>query len=176
VAVTSLTPAQDTSPTARDLSSALARDGQRVVYVDSDPTRVGGHEAFGVQGGGLMDVLHDKTPLTSAIQPGPMAGLWVLPLGSRSDDAIDLVCSRRMRKVVSALGEAADWVVLDAPPVLACPDSAEIAQDVDRVVLVAHEGRSKQAEIVKAREALRHAGAHVLGLVMVGAGRHASGV
>ncbi len=170
VAVTSTTRGQDVGPVAQDVASALARDGQRVVYVDCNLAASDRSTApITVGETGLVDVLADPSLIMSAIRPGGVPGLWVMPFGTVSDDATEKVFSRKMRQVVTSLGEAADWVILAAPPVQAYPDSAQISQAADRVLLVVQSGLSRREEIVRTRGALHDVGARILGVIMVGA-------
>lgn len=64
------------------------------------------------------------------------------------------------------LGESAEWIILDTPPLLSSPLSQALAPSVDGVVLVIEAERTRAAIAEAARDALISAGANVLGVVL----------
>ncbi len=59
-------------------------------------------------------------------------------------------------------------MLIDTPPVLPVSDAIVLAAHVDAVILTAKLGSTTRDEIVRVREALRRANAHVIGVVAGG--------
>lgn len=92
--------------------------------------------------------------------------LFVLPSGSRPPNPAELLSSRRTDEVLSALGESADVVIIDAPPLLAVTDPAVLASKADGVVLVAALDETHRVTAQRAKAALDIPHVRVLGLVL----------
>jgi Mrp family chromosome partitioning ATPase len=93
------------------------------------------------------------------------------PLPGRSGDARQLRPDL-LRRLWSTLGEQADLIVLDSPPVLGSPLTLALAPTVDGVVLLVEAERTRDAVAMAARDALIAAGAEVLGVVLHGRRLH----
>ena len=57
-------------------------------------------------------------------------------------------------------------MIVDAPPILAYPDSRTISTGVDSVVLVLKSGGTRKQVAVRAKQALEEAGAKIIGMVL----------
>ena len=69
--------------------------------------------------------------------------------------------------VSTALAEEADVVLFDAPPVTLATDAAELAAQVDGVLLTVAAGKTKRDEAQRAKEQLAQVGARLLGAALV---------
>ncbi len=78
----------------------------------------------------------------------------------------ELLASRKMEQILGALGQMADVVVLDSPPVLAVADASILAAKATGVILVLDAGRTRTPQARQAGEALRQSKARMLGLVL----------
>ena len=63
----------------------------------------------------------------------------------------------------------AEYVLFDAPPVVAVTDAAVLAPAVDGVLLVLKAGKSKRDLAQRAKEQLEKVNAHILGVVLTNA-------
>ncbi len=79
-----------------------------------------------------------------------------------------------MDRVLDALKERADIVLLDSPPVVAVSDAAVLATKVDGVLLVVSAGRTKRDSIQTAKAKLQKVNANVLGAVLMNVALDAS--
>lgn len=89
------------------------------------------------------------------------------PLPGRSGDARELN-PELLREYWRSLGERADLVVLDSPPVLSSPLALALAPTVDGLVLLIQAERTRAKVAEAAHRALAAAGATVLGVVLTG--------
>ena len=87
------------------------------------------------------------------------------PLPGRSGDARQLRPDL-LRQLWQRLGEQADLIVLDSPPVLGSSLALSLAPTVDGVVLLVEAERTRTAVAAAARDALQAAGAEVIGVVL----------
>ena len=92
--------------------------------------------------------------------------LTVLPSGPRPDNPADLLGSRQMESLIADLKGRAEFVVFDAPPVLAVTDAALLAAHMDGVLLVLNAGQTRRDHAERARELLERVRARVIGAVL----------
>lgn len=170
--VTSPGPAEGKSSVATSLALSLCQARKSVVLVDADMRRPRLHTVFGSGDAtrpGLAALLRGEASLDEAIERGPAgapANLHVITCGTPPEHPTELLESDAMVRLLDALRERYDVVLLDSPPVLPVADPLVLARAVDGVVLVTRAGRTTRGELVRAVELLRRAEARPLGLVL----------
>ena len=143
VLVTSALQSEGKSTAAANLATALGQTGKKVVLVGCDFHKPTTDVFFDLTNSyGLSDVLLGKMDGTSAAQRiRGSDGLWVLPAGSMPPNPSALLGSQAMGAVLAGLSESFDWVILDAPPVLASADATALVRWVDGVLSPGSSGR-----------------------------------
>lgn len=135
------------------LSMALEKDIS-VLLVDADVAKPHISRTFGVDAEpGLLDVLRDpKMPVESVILPTDVPNLCILPAGSRSETATELLASHRMEEMVNhlAASDARRIVVIDSPPLLLTSESRALAHWVGQIVVVVRAGYTPQQAVMDA--------------------------
>jgi polysaccharide biosynthesis transport protein len=172
VVVASAVPGEGKSTVAANLACALAESGQKVVLLGCDFRRPTETAFFECADGliGLSDLLKTGKPRLEAFQKVPgLDTLVVVAAGSMPPNPSDLLGSSRMKELVASLRESMDWVIMDAPPLLAVPDAAALARWADGVLMVAHVGASTRDAALTARGQLEKVGARILGISVWGA-------
>jgi Mrp family chromosome partitioning ATPase len=91
--------------------------------------------------------------------------LRILPSGPAPSHPGELLSPDRTGPLFKELVKAADFVIIDSPPVLLVADAISMAPQVDAVVLVAREGTSTRKEVELARATFERAGTRVIGTV-----------
>lgn len=139
------------------LSIALEKDVS-ILLVDADVAKPHISRTFGVQNEpGLLDVLRDeKLDVESVILDTDVPNLSILPAGSPTDTATELLASARMADVVARLG-AADRkriVVFDSPPLLLTTEARALASVAGQVVLVIGASSTPQKAVFDALDML----------------------
>ncbi len=166
--VTSASPQEGKTTTAVNLALAIAQAGKRVILVDADLRRPTLHRVFELgNAAGLTTAL--VSPLNDAadcLQPSGFANLMVITSGPPPPNPSELLSSPRVDRLLAALRERADVVVLDSAPALAVTDSTILAAKVDGTILVVQAGKTRSGAVAKAGETLARAQARVLGVVM----------
>jgi capsular exopolysaccharide synthesis family protein len=165
--VTSANPAEGKTTTLANLAVALAQNGAKVLAVDADLRRPALYQHFGVpKTPGLTDLIVGKSAASQAIHATRIEGLQMLPCGYQTPNPAELLGSPMMKQIVDALRAHYEWVLIDAPPLLAMPDAPVLCSLVDGVVLViAAEAASKPA-VLRAVDQVHSVGGKVAGLVL----------
>jgi len=146
-------PGEGTSTVTLQFAQTLMHEaGQRVLVVDAHTRR--------------RSPLYDAA--ARAIRPGEgrgRAAMDLLPLADRIQRG-GAVPVAAIRDLIEAAGSGYDWILVDAPALLASPDTAPLAAQLDAVVLVVQAGRTKRPVLVRAMDLLRRSGANVVGTVL----------
>jgi capsular exopolysaccharide synthesis family protein len=163
---------EGTTTTAMNLALALAEMGEDTLLVEGDSRR---HVVAGLlrveSGEGLGNALANPAIAAEAVKPTPISRLFIL--ASRSARRESLPASAYLPevldRVLQELSSRFDRIVVDGPPVLATADAGLLAGAVNATVLVVRARRTTADELNDALTALRAAGAHVVGTVLVDA-------
>jgi non-specific protein-tyrosine kinase len=161
------------SSAAANLAVVMAQAGDRVILVDGDLRRPQQHEIFG-----LSNQLGLSTWLQAGgdppLQNTAVDGLQVLVSGPVAGNPVALLSTKRLGERLAALRQRADYVLVDAPPVLAVTDAALWASQVDGVVLLVSAGATKRDEAQRAKIVLEGVQAKLLGAVLLNAEKGAT--
>jgi Mrp family chromosome partitioning ATPase len=114
---------------------------------------------------GLYDVLLGAE-LETAMSPGPVELLRVLPAGTYGDASIPELIAERFATVMEAADPEFDNVVVIGPPLDVCDDSRSMAVDGSMVLALVEGSVSANALRVHA-DRIRAVGARLLGVVLV---------
>ncbi|MBG6060167.1 succinoglycan biosynthesis transport protein ExoP [Cryobacterium sp. MP_M5] len=165
--VTSSIPGEGKSTTTANLAIALAETGARVALVDGDLRLPRVAEYMGIEGGvGLTDVLIGRAELADVLQKWGKNKLFVLPSGRVPPNPSELLGSAAMARMLRALTEEFDIVLIDAPPLLLVTDAAVLSKLCGGAIMVVASGRTKRNELSSAVKALERAGSRLVGMVI----------
>lgn len=155
VLVTSASPDEGKSLTAKNLAASVAQQGKKVLILDADlrrPVEKKGLEFSGREG--LSQVLSGELPMPKIIQVEGQPNLFVLPAGSVPPNPSELLSSPHMRKLLIELRGQFDLIVIDTPPVLPVVDALVLSEMADSTLLVARQGMTPQASLKRAHQML----------------------
>ena len=165
--VSSAGPGEGKSHAIANLAVVLAETGARVALVEADLRRPRLAHLMGIEGVvGLSDVLIDRASLADVIQPWGTGNLTVLPAGQIPPNPSELLGSNKMQEVIDQLRETADYVLLDAPPVLPVTDAAILSTYASGSLLISSIGHTRQQDLEQAIYSLENVGGKVLGLIV----------
>ncbi len=145
IMVASALPGEGKTFTAINLAFSMAMEKDLVVVlVDADVAKPQISKMFGVNAErGLLDALtNPAVDLERLILPTDVPNLFMLPAGTKSDRATELLASERM---VNAMNRLLDRdgnriFVFDSPPLLLTTESQALAAVVGQVVVVVRAG------------------------------------
>jgi capsular exopolysaccharide synthesis family protein len=169
--ITSARSAEGKTTVAINVGAVLAQATKSVVIVDAnidDPQVV---QCVGARNGpGLTDVISGPIPLSDAVQRGvngPKKTLAVLGAGTNGASYREgLFSSAAFMQVLEHLAKQFDYVIIDAPPLLANSGTESLLSSVDGVVMVVWPNVSTITDLVECRTRLDNAKARVLGVVL----------
>ena len=162
----------DTETTKSDalanLAVVMADAGDRVIVVDGDLRRPLQHEIFGVSGDiGLTNWLRNGGE--PALADTQVSQLRVLAAGPLPPNPVALLSHKRLAELLQTLTGEAEYVLVDAPPVLAVTDAALWASQVDGTLLAVTAGRTKREQAQRAKEVLEKVQSNIVGAVLLDA-------
>jgi len=191
--VTSSREGEGKTLTLCNLAVTLALAGKRVVVVDADLRDPQVHRAFSMPNEtGLTNVIQGTLSLAAALRPfdlkrpnasgavapaitsaiapaGENGALLVLTSGPLPPNPGEVVASRRLAITLERLAKVdADYVLVDAPPLLGVGDAGALASSVDGLLFVANIDQIRERTLEEGREALDPLPCRKLGVVIVG--------
>ena len=166
--ITSATAGEDITATTANLGVALAREGQRVVVIDGDPSQPRLHAFFDLPNTvGLSSVVAGEVSLSVAAKPVTGAdGLSIVAAGPLPPDPPEFLASPRVGEVLGALAGTVDIVILKVAPIPTARNASVLADRVDGTILVATAGTTTGQHLREAVGGLEGAGATMLGVVL----------
>ncbi len=174
IGVTSAQPSEGKSTVSLNLAYSLAELGKRVLLVDADMRRPSINVKLGIKlTPGLSDLLGDTNSITSAIQKyyssTSEATFDIIPGGIIPQNPSELLNSRRMERLLSALSSAYDYLIIDLPPVGAVIDAVAVAKQTDGMIIVMRENNCPRGVLNDCVDQLKFAKVNILGFVVNGA-------
>jgi non-specific protein-tyrosine kinase len=155
--------------TVANLAVAYAKIGKQVIVADCDLRHPAQHTIFGLANAEGVTTAVDHPDARLPLQPTELPCLRVLTSGPSVEVSSDLIASPGMARLVARLAGEADIVLFDAPPVVLATDAAELAGQVNGVLLTVSAGHTKREDAQRAKDMLAKVGAHVVGATLVNA-------
>jgi succinoglycan biosynthesis transport protein ExoP len=170
--VTSPVPGDGKTTCAAHLGVALSQLGKKVLLVDADLRKPALHRAFEVKSApGIVNVLLEEDwpkALEKAIQATRTRNLYLLPCGNVPPNPNEMLGSEKIGQVMECLSGRYDFLILDAPPLLAVSDPMVLANRVDGIVLVVRGGQTSRSALKNSMDLLANAQSKILGIVLNG--------
>jgi capsular exopolysaccharide synthesis family protein len=170
LAVTSPSGSEGKTTTSINLAGALAQSADaRVLLLEADLRRPSMLRQLGLStsGPGLVEaVLDSALRLHDVVRPCPAFNLDVLPCGTPPLAPYEVLKSSHLGELLDQARQQYDYVVVDTPPVVPCPDYRLIEKSVDGTILVVAADRTPRTLVDAALSLLDPA--RVLGLVFNG--------
>lgn len=167
VVVTSTGPGEGKTMVSSNLAVALAQADQRTLIIDCDMRRPRIHEVFGgEQEPGMSNVLVGTSELKEVIKKTAAPNLSIVPAGHIPPNPAELLGSPRFKELMRTLRTQFDWIIIDAPPVMAVTDAAVIGHNATGVVFVVGAEMTSRRHAAVAIEQLAAAKSHFIGAVL----------
>lgn len=167
IVVTSTAPGEGKTLVSSNLAVALAQAEQRTLIIDCDMRRPRIHEMFGgAQEPGVSNVLVGTSQLAEVVRRTEIPNLSVMSAGHIPPNPAELLGSPRFRELIAKLRSHFDWIIIDAPPVMAVTDAAVIGNHATGVVFVVGAEMTSRRHASVAIEQLAAAKAHFIGAVL----------
>ena len=161
VAVTAARAKEGKTTLTHALACVAARNGEHVIVVNCDIR----HPAPDRDGKGLVECLREQATMAEAIRH-PVSGADFLPSGGGEPNALGLLMSGTMARVLSTLRHDYDLVLLDTPPAEVITDARVIAGLADATLFFVRWRATSRAVALHALELLEEAHANVVGAAL----------
>jgi succinoglycan biosynthesis transport protein ExoP len=168
IMVTSAEAGEGKTTTTANLGIAMARAGKKVIILSADLRRPRIQDYFSLSNGyGLTNVLAGEKGISEALRrPRGLMNLKVLASGPIPGNPGELLSSTAMTKALNELKNQADFVLIDATPILSVSDALAMTGLVDGVLLVADAQRTSRAAVEQTRHQLHQVHANIIGSVL----------
>jgi len=139
-----------------NLAMTLARRaGERVLLIEADLRRPTVSALFSTaQLRGIAEWNDGSLRMEDALYQIGELPVWLLAAGHRIDEPLPLLESGRFSKMLEAVSQSFDWVLMDATPMLPMADSTSIARLCDGVLVVVRDGYTRKKVLNKALDTL----------------------
>jgi len=138
----------------------------RVCLVETNVRSPAVARYLGLKNTGLTDVLAGRARFDECLQqPRGCEGVHVLPAGTARAPIPGEFMTEAFRAILDGMVGLADFLVVDAPPLLDHLESRLLLRGTDGALLVLRTGHTTSADFERARAILADAGAPVLGAV-----------
>ncbi len=169
VLFTSAMPGEGKSTIVVALARRMALSGKRVLVIDCDFRRSRLASYFGLPDARrLGEAASGSAFFVDAIQRDGESGPFVVSGGSRILPGLEHEhgAIARIEDELSRLGREFDYVLLDAPPVLAVSGARLLASIAQHNIVIARWGRTSRSAVNETLRLLRNAGASVTGVAL----------
>ncbi len=168
IGITSASPSEGKSFTSINLAYSLAKDGKKVLLIDSDMRKPSVAEKLHIQfAPGLSNLLADRQ--NSNIQAGVLhTNMSVLTAGDIPPNPSELIGSDEMNVNLKQFAEIYDYVLVDLPPIMEVSDPLIMAKYLDGIILVVLHDHSYRSDVREAVRKLQFIDVRILGFVYNG--------
>ena len=167
IAVTAARPGEGKTIATLALGRSARLSGERVMLVECDLRQPSFARRLHAEGtSGLSDILKGQAVLEDVVRTDPLTGLSYLPAGKPGGDVLGLFMSEPMGRLLAALRQDYDLVLLDAPPVQAMTEARVVSALADATLLCVRWRSTPRAVLRHALDLLEEAHANVVGTVL----------
>lgn len=168
VALTSYSASEGKSTIAFQLAASMAQTGKRVLLVDADLRKSVMASRLRVRGrvDGLSHFLSGMSNANELICETDIPGMYMMFAGARVPNAAELLGNESFVKLIPALKETFDYVIVDAAPLGQVIDAAVIAPVMDGMIMVVDVTHNSYKLERRMKQQLEKSGAKILGVVL----------
>lgn len=149
ITVTSANPGSGKTFISVNLAKVLAIKGKRVLLIDCDLRKGSLSRIFGNPAAGITDYLIGRADVADILNRSvdSTPGLDLIGLGAVPPNPAELLASEKLDRLVAAMKEEYDFIVIDCPPVEIVADAKVINRLADMTVFVVRAGVLEKDEL-----------------------------
>lgn len=152
---------------AANLAIVFSQLGERTLLVDADMRVPRQHRLFSLgKRAGLSDILVGRAGSEAIVNIEALPNLSVLSAGAIPPNPQELLGRQSFSRLLMALGDDFDVIIIDTPPASACADAHTVAVRTGAALIVARQGKSSMAELAQFTRSLREFGVTLVGSVL----------
>ena len=168
--ISSASPGEGKTTISANLALSLAEKGRKVVLVDCDLRNPSVAKVFQIDNKeGLADYLEGRLNVKEVMRKTEIENLFMI-VGSESNEseAADLLSSEKLGKLIKALKNVCDYVILDTSPCALLADASEVAELAEGAVMVVRQDYASKQQILEGVQLLTDSGLPLLGSILNG--------
>lgn len=168
IAVTSCGTNEGKTVVSLHMGRSLAELGKRVLVIDTDMRKsvMAGRNSTAKSVKGLSEVLTGQEKLQNCIYSTQFANFHVLFSGQYPPNPVELLNGKYFQKLLDAVSDVYDYIIIDTPPLGMVIDAAVIASKCDSAILIIGSSNVRCSQAREVIEQLNKSGCTVLGAVM----------
>ena len=168
VSLTSFSASEGKSTLSFQLAASIAQAGKRVLLVDADLRKsvLAARLHLHNKTEGLSHFLSGQANANELIYETDVPKLYIMFAGTRVPNASELLGGENFPKLIEALKDVFDYVIVDAAPIGQVIDCAVMAPALDGVLLVVDATHNSYKLERRVKQQLEMAGAKILGVVL----------
>lgn len=152
---------------AANLAIVFSQLGERTLLVDADMRVPRQHRLFSLgKRAGLSDILVGRAGSEAIVNIEALPNLSVLSAGAIPPNPQELLGRQSFSRLLMALGDDFDVIIIDTPPASACADAHTVAVRTGAALIVARQDKSSMAELAQFTRSLREFGVTLVGSVL----------
>lgn len=168
IGYTSFGPGEGKTTISLQTAIAFAQLGKRVLLVDADLRKsvLAGQLRIRTKVEGLSHYLSGLANVSELLRETDIPGLYIMFAGARVPNSTELLGSDNFARLIPALKEVFDYVIVDTAPVGQVIDCALMAPKMDGVVMVVDTTRNSYKLERRVKNQLEKSGGKILGVVL----------
>jgi polysaccharide biosynthesis transport protein len=169
IGITSAHPNEGKSTISANLARLISHAGGKAILLDCDLRNPSLTRALAPGAElGLLDVISGKKLLTDVVWTDPTTSLAFVPMvaKTRLSHTNEILASPSMKKLIEALREVYDYVLIDLPPLTPVVDVRSTNQIVDSYLFVIEWGRTSIEAVERALSSAPMIYENLLGVVL----------
>ena len=169
VGITSTNPNEGKSTVAANLARLISHAGGKAILLDCDLRNPSLTRTLAPSAElGLLDVISGKRLLTDVIWTDPTTSMAFIPMvaTTRLSHTNEILSSAGMKKLIDALREVYDYILIDLPPLTPVVDVRSTSRIVDSYLFVVEWGRTSVEDVGRALSTAPLVFENLLGVVL----------
>ena len=168
IGITSFGAAEGKSTLSLQTALSFAQMGKRVLLVDADLRKSVLPSRLRLKGKveGLSHYLSGLANVSELLCETDVPGMYIMFAGTRVPNSAELLGSENFAKLIPALKDVFDYVIVDTAPLGQVIDCAVMAQHLDGVVMVIDSTNNSYKLERRVKNQLLKSGGKVLGVVL----------
>ena len=164
--ITGPSPAVGKTFISTNLAAVLAMSGKKVLIVDCDLRKGILHRQMNTaRSPGLSELIARTADLEQVVRQTFIENLLMIPSGNLPPNPAELLLNESFSKQLKEFSASFDFVLLDAPPVLAVTDAAILGREAGTTLVLARAGQHSMHELEQTVKRLQQAGVEVRGMI-----------